>query len=218
MTALQTQIHTILNDNLKDYITAGDITFVADKISKAVDEETGTYDIEEINDMITYISNDDCYFYQYKNEQSIVKNIIKLAINQVMNAIEASLNKYTVTVSAMTGTVFGHTIADFQSDLIVENNSIKGTLTKLTSGDLVDAWGEGYFIAVKFEPSNNITYQNIKAGMQVSYGSGLVQLDQDLDGAWKVTDKDNQKFVVQITVDDKTYTNEYRLDELVLNA
>ena len=218
MTALQTQIHTILNDNLKDYVNAHDITHTADKIYKAVDEEHETYNIDNINSAIDYINNDDCFFCQYKNEQSIVRNIIKLAINQVMNAIKASLSEYTVTVSAMTGTVFGHTIADFQSNLKVENNSIKGTLTKLTSGDLVDAWGEGYFIAVKFEPSNNITYQNIKAGMQVSYGSGLVQLDQDLDGVWKVTDKDNQKFVVQITVDDKTYTNEYKLNELVLNA
>ena len=88
MTALQTQIHTILNDNLKDYITAGDITFVADKVFKAVDEETGVYDIEKINDMITYISNDDCYFYQYKNEQSIVKNIIKLAFSSVVSALD----------------------------------------------------------------------------------------------------------------------------------
>lgn len=218
MTELQQQIHTILNDNLKDYVNAHDITHTANEIYKAVDEEHETYNIDNINSAIDYINNDDCFLYQYKNEQSIVRNIIKLAINQVMNAIKASLNKYTVTVSAMTGTVFGHTIADFQSDLRVENNSIKGTLTKLTSGDLVDAWGEGYYIAVKFEPSDNITYQNIKAGMQISYGSGLAQLDDELCGAWKVTDKDNQKFVVQITVDDKTYTNEYRLDELVLNA
>ena len=218
MSDINNTIHTIFQENLKDYITAGEITHVADMLCKAVDSKTGEYELEDILKAQSYIENDDCYFYKYKNEQSIVKNIIKLTMNQVINAIEASLNKYTVTVSAMTGTVFGHTIADFQSNLIVENNSIKGALTKLTSGDLVDAWGEGYFIAVKFEPSNNITYQNIKAGMQVSYGSGLVQLDQDLDGVWKVTDKDNQKFVVQITVDNKTYTNEYRLDELVLNA
>lgn len=38
-----------------------------------------------------------------------------------------------------------------------------------------------------------------KVGMNPSQGSGLVELDSDMNGVFKVTNKDTQKFVVQFT-------------------
>jgi hypothetical protein len=85
-----------------------------------------------------------------------------------------------------------------QSDVAVSGNNITGTLTKLTSGQLVTDWGEGYFLALKFDDfSEGLTYEDVKVGLSPSQGSGLVTLDADQNGVFKITDKDVQKFVVR---------------------
>lgn len=91
MSDINNTIHTILQENLKDYITAGDITYAADMLCKAVNSETGEYELEDILKAQSYIENDDCYFYQYKNEQSIVKNIIKLAFASIITALNENI-------------------------------------------------------------------------------------------------------------------------------
>ena len=76
-------------------------------------------------------------------------------------------------------------------------NKITGTLTKLTSGQLVTDWGEGYFLGMKFDDfSSGLTYADVKVGLTPSEGSGLVTLDGDKDGVFKITDKDVQKLTV----------------------
>jgi len=85
-----------------------------------------------------------------------------------------------------------------QSDVAVSGNSITGTLTKLTSGQLVTDWGEGYFLALKFSDfADGLTYEDVKVGLSPSQGSGLVTLDSDKNGVFKITNKDVQKFVVR---------------------
>ena len=91
MSDINNTIHTILQENLKDYITAGDITYAADLVCKAVNAETGEYLLKDILDVQSYLENDDCYFYQYKNEQSIIKNIIKLAFASVITALNENI-------------------------------------------------------------------------------------------------------------------------------
>lgn len=105
-----------------------------------------------------------------------------------------------------------------QTNLSVANGKIKGTLTKLTSGSLVDTWGEGYFVAVKFSNfSSGLTYSDVKVGLVPSVSSGLVTLDADCNGVFKVTDKYTQKFVIIQEKDGARLAEYYKLDELTLS-
>lgn len=63
----------------------------------------------------------------------------------------------------------------------------------MTSGALARDWGEGYFMALKFtNPDSDAT--SLRVGLDPSEGAGLVELDADMDGVFKVTDKDAQVF------------------------
>jgi hypothetical protein len=104
-----------------------------------------------------------------------------------------------------------------QTSVAVANGAITGTLHKLTSGQLVTDWGEGYFIALKFT-KNNAAATSIKVGLRPSMGSGLVELDADMDGVFKITDKDAQVFVVRCTdADGNAYESIYDLSGLELD-
>lgn len=112
--------------------------------------------------------------------------------------------------------MFGTTVSDMQEDITVTENTIVGKLKKLTSGSLVDTWGEGYFMALKFSGDATATPANVKVGLQPSVSSGLVALDSDLNGAFKVTDKNSQKFVIQATEDGIVKTKRFDLSGLTL--
>lgn len=113
--------------------------------------------------------------------------------------------------------VFGTLVSDIQSGLTFANDAITGTLKYLDEGDLVTTWGAGNFIAIQF---NNIDPRatSVRAGMQPSEGSGLVELinDPDKNGVWKVTNKDTQKFVVISSDGTHTATASYDLSGLIL--
>lgn len=83
-----------------------------------------------------------------------------------------------------------------QTGLTISNGTITGTLHKLTSGQLVTDWGQGYFMGLAFDVDERAA--SVKVGMEPSQGSGLVEIlgDPDMNGVFKVTDKDAQKFVV----------------------
>jgi len=127
----------------------------------------------------------------------------------------------SATVSPEDGSTdfWGTTASQMQSNVSVSGKKITGTLNKLTSGQLVTDWGEGYFLALKFDNfSTGLTYSDVKVGMSPSVSSGLVTLDSDKNGVFKVTDKDVQKLVVR---QEKSgvgrLTDYYDLSELVLN-
>ena len=102
-----------------------------------------------------------------------------------------------------------------QTSLSVDGNYISGTLHELTSGALVNDWGAGYFMALKFGdiPEDAV----VKVGLVPSQGSGFVPLDEDLDGVFKVTDKNTQVFKVITTRGDQVQTDVYYLSNLVLD-
>lgn len=106
-------------------------------------------------------------------------------------------------------------MSNLQTGITIANGAITGTLKKVTSGSLVDTWGEGYFIALKFATSDT-TITDIKVGMNPSVSSGLVSLDSDMDAVIKVTDKDAQKFVVYMTDGQREIFEEYDLSGLTL--
>lgn len=81
-----------------------------------------------------------------------------------------------------------------QDDVEVSGSSITGTLIKQTSGAIVDYWGQGYFIGLKFTPDSDAT--TTKVGLAPSAGSGMVALDPDNLAMFKLTDIQNQRLKV----------------------
>ena len=112
------------------------------------------------------------------------------------------------------GTVFNTNVADIQTDLTVTGRQITGTSKWLASGDIADYWGAGNFIYLKFTLPQGVSYSNVKVGLEPSAGSGLVTLDADLDGVFKVTNKDTQNFVVVANISGTEYKEEYNLGGL----
>ena len=106
-----------------------------------------------------------------------------------------------------------------QSDIEITGGAITGTLHKLTSGQLVTDWGEGYFIALAFDDfSTGLTYADVQVGLYNSAGSGLVTLDSDKDGVFKISDKVNQKvMVVQTNSEGVEHTQYFDLSGLTLD-
>jgi len=96
----------------------------------------------------------------------------------------------------------------------VTGNTITGTLKYLDEGAIPTTWGEGNFMVLKFTPPTGATYQNIKVGMWPSEGSGMVPLDADLNGVFKVTDKNAQDFRVETTINGVTVQKTYDLSGL----
>lgn len=81
-----------------------------------------------------------------------------------------------------------------QDDVEVSGSSITGTLIKQTSGAIVDYWGQGYFIGLKFTPDSDAT--TTKVGLAPSAGSGMVALEPDNLAMFKLTDINSQRLKV----------------------
>ena len=96
-----------------------------------------------------------------------------------------------------------------QSKIKVEGDEITGTLKYLDTGSLVDTYGAGNFIALKF---------SVKVGLEPSEGTGLVELinDPDKNGAFKVTNRFTQNFKIVTT--DGTHTTTQIFDLARLNV
>ena len=114
--------------------------------------------------------------------------------------------------------VFGYTVSELQTGLDVEGSMISGTLNYIDSGSLATTWGNGNFMALDLSGNDFGDLTSVKVGLSPSAGSGLVEIltDPDRNGVFKVTDKDNQKFVVVQSDGVSTLTTEYSLSGLVL--
>lgn len=110
--------------------------------------------------------------------------------------------------------LFGVKVSDMQSDITISGSTITGTLKHL-SGDnaITQVWGEGNFICLKF-PDADIDNSTVRVGLDPSQGSGLVELDPDKNGVFKITDKLRQKFCVEMTVNGETVVQRYDLSGL----
>ena len=135
-------------------------------------------------------------------EQGTVCNFVNLGHNSIVFYIDSVrlpvINN--VTVSNETGTIFDTAITSMQTSLSVNNESkaITGTLKKLTTGAIPDVWGAGYFMALKFTLDSGLVPEDVYVGMYPTVSSGFVHLDSDLNGVFKVTDKNVQKFAVKV--------------------
>lgn len=89
-------------------------------------------------------------------------------------------------------------VSSIQTGVSISGNQITGTLKYLDGSDPISGyWGAGNFMVLHF---SNIDPKatSVKVGMDPSEGSGLVELlgDPDMNGVFKVTDKDTQVFKV----------------------
>ena len=101
----------------------------------------------------------------------------------------------------------------------VADGKITGTLAYVTSGSLVDTYGAGNFIALKFSGiDENAT--SVKVGLDPSVSTGLVEIinDPDKNGAFKITDKDTQKFKVVSTYGTHKLTQTFDLSDLTVET
>lgn len=120
----------------------------------------------------------------------------------------------TVEAASSGASYWGTAVSDMQSNLTVDGNRIKGTLKKLTSGQLVTDWGAGYFMALNF--ANIPEGATVRVGFVPTPGKGFVTLDEDHDGVFKITDKDTQVFKVITKLNGEEHVDTYTLSSLVL--
>jgi hypothetical protein len=102
-----------------------------------------------------------------------------------------------------------------QSRVKLDGDAFTGTLKYLDSGALVDTYGAGNFIALKFTDIPE-TATSVKVGLEPSQGTGLVEIinDPDKNGAFKVTDKYAQNFKIVTTDGTHTKTQIFDLSRL----
>ena len=102
-----------------------------------------------------------------------------------------------LTVEAEDGetSLFGRKVKTMQTGITIADGAITGTLKYISSGAIAQDWGPGNFLCLKV-PDADITNMTVKVGLNPSEGSGLVALDSDKNGVFKITDKNVQKFMV----------------------
>lgn len=124
----------------------------------------------------------------------------------------------TVKPESQSTRIYEVPVSSIQSlNVAVTGNKITGTLKYLDGSDPISGyWGAGNFLALKFSDVDPRA-TSVKVGLDPSEGSGLVELlgDPDMNGVFKITDKDTQKFVVVTTDGIKTKRQEFDLSDLV---
>ncbi len=117
-------------------------------------------------------------------------------------------------------TLFGHTVSDLQTGLTISSDAISGTLKYVSSGSLATTWGAGNFMALDFSGIDTTGLTSLKVGMYPSEGSGLVEAisDPDMNGVFKVTNKDTQVFRIVATDGTQTAVKDYKLTGLTLQG
>ena len=114
--------------------------------------------------------------------------------------------------------IFGHNVSDLQSNVVVNDGAITGTLKYVTQGALPDHWGPGNFLALDFL-NNDPSVTSISVGLDPSTsGMDPVELDSDMDAAMQITDKDSQKLLVISTDGTVTRTDRYDLSGLTVEG
>ena len=110
----------------------------------------------------------------------------------------------------MTEDLWGVALSDIQgNDIELVGNELKGTSKKLTgSNAITDVWGEGYFVALTFTPSQAAV--STKVGIK-----NLATLDADNSALLKIEDPYGTKLrVIQTDTNGKTFETYINLDKL----
>lgn len=123
-----------------------------------------------------------------------------------------------LTVEAEDGetNIFGRKVKTMQTGITITGNAITGTLKYLSSGAIAQDWGAGHFICMKVSDAD--PSKSVKIGLNPSDGTGLIQIDNDKNGVFKVTDKDTQRFAVLQNESGNTLLQQFDLSGLTLEA
>lgn len=148
---------------------------------------------------------------------SDVENLTTTA--EVVNAIAGFKAIADTGVQAEKGTVtlFGTKVSNMQTNVVVADGTVTGTLKFIQnglagSGPLA---GDGNFLALKFIDNN--TADSIKVGLVPSASNmDLVELDSDMNGVFKITGSLNQKLKVVTTKNGVSKTQSFDLSTLTL--
>lgn len=152
------------------------------------------------------------------DNNATISTIIK-AIAKVMGIPDTEVEGYSKE------TIFDYNTSDLQSNIVVADGKITGDLEYLDDGQLVDAHGEGNFLAVEcVEYPADVT--SVKLGMYPTYrdgqfiydDSGLQEIinDPDKGGAYKITDKNIQ--AIKLVVSDGKRVHKQIFDLSGLNC
>lgn len=134
----------------------------------------------------------------------------------------AGLKETGVQAEKGSVTLFGTKVSAMQSNVVVADGAITGTL-KFIQGGLAQSGplaGDGNFLALKFVDNNEA--DSIKVGLVPSAsGMDLVELDSDMNGVFKVTglvEGVQQIFKVVTTKNDIVKTQIFDLTGLTLET
>lgn len=108
-------------------------------------------------------------------------------------------------------------VSDIQENITVGDGKITGTL-KFVKGGIAPSGilaGDGYFMALKFSDVD-ASATSKKVGLVPSEGSGLVELDADMNVFMKISDINNQIFEVLITDGTRSGVQKFDLSGLEL--
>ena len=157
----------------------------------------------ELFDVIQWDGDDACYCFGYLSAASVTPLT-------------------PVTVAAETGStkVYNVLTSNMQTGVSVANGKITGTLKYLSgSNPITDLWGEGNFLVLKFSDVDSHA-TSVKVGLDPSAGSGLVELlgDPDMNGVFKITSKELQKFKVVSSNSGTSTVQEFDLRELTIQT
>ena len=150
---------------------------------------------------------------------------VKTLDKDLAAVIDSNPNQPLTLQSDLAGATYpwtDKTPADFQSDVAVADGKITGTLTFIDGGLSPDGplAGDGYFLALKWgNPPADTT--SLKVGLVPSAsGMDLIEClaDTDRNGVFKITDKDNQVFVIEYTKGGVVQHRAYDLSGLTLAA
>lgn len=113
--------------------------------------------------------------------------------------------------------LFGKSVSDLQSDMVVSNTGISGTLNYVTgytgfSGDVSEQSGNYLVLHIDTkEPVDSITVELLNGSL-----GHAVTLDSDRLIVIRITDKSTQKVKVVVNKDGMQQTKEYSLTGLTL--
>ena len=108
-------------------------------------------------------------------------------------------------------------VSDIQENIVVGEDKITGVL-KFVKGGIAPSGilaGDGYFLALKFSDVD-ASATSKKVGLVPSAGSGLVELDSDMNAFMKISDINSQIFEVVITDGTRSGVQKFDLSGLEL--
>jgi len=150
---------------------------------------------------------------------------VKTLDKDLAAVIDSNPNQPLTVQSDVSGATYPWTDkhpSDFQSGVTVKDGKITGELAFIEGGLSPDGplAGDGHFLALKWSnPAAGVT--SLKVGLVPSAsGMDLIECidDTDRNGVFKITDKDNQLFVMETTKDGKVQRRAYDLSGLELET